>query len=171
MKTKWVWPHSLSAFPEVSFRIIHCKFQQKVTEQSNLPPTTSTSVPVVSVSNPTVSNPAVISSTVLGLLLAAWSLLVLPAIRTIRLVSSSSASSPPSFPQNVLAPPTSPVTLCLPATSAQQVGHLSASVNSPGSLSNFQPVCQPDWAFATDNIQFISVHTTILFSKCSCDGP
>jgi hypothetical protein len=118
-----------------------------------------------------VSNPAVISSTVLGLLLAAWSLLVLPAIRTIRLVSSSSASSPPSFPQNVLAPPTSPVTLCLPATSAQQVGHLSASVNSPGSLSNFQPVCQPDWAFATDNIQFISVHTTILFSKCSCDGP
>ena len=59
------------------------------------------------------------------------------AIRTIRLLSSSSASSPPSFPQNVLPP----------ATSAQQFRHPSTSVNSPGfamRFSDFQPVRQSD---------------------------
>ena len=68
-----------------------------------------------------------------GLLSPASRSLVSPAMHShyLAVVSSSSAWSPPSFPQNVMAPPTSPFTLRLPASSAQHGGHPSAFVNSP----------------------------------------
>jgi hypothetical protein len=70
-----------------------------------------------------------------GVVIGCIELAIFAAIRTIRLLSSSSASSPPSFPQNVLPP----------ATSAQQFRHPLTSVNPPGfamRFSDFQPVRQ-----------------------------
>ena len=68
-----------------------------MTEQSTVLPTTFTSVPVMPVSNSIASHPTGISSTASALLSAASSSSPSPVIRTIRLVSSSAAASPPAF--------------------------------------------------------------------------
>jgi hypothetical protein len=144
-------------------------------DQSTVLSTTFTSVPVMPVRNSIASHPTGITSTASALLLAAASSSPSPAIRTIRLVSSSAAANPPAFPQNVLVPPSSPFTLRFPATSTQQqLGPTSVSVDSSTSscyeFPDGQFSCQPDWAVEIYNSYLLAVHTASTASICSSDG-
>ncbi len=106
-------------------------------EESNLPPVTFPSIPVVSSGIQTSSN-LVLSTASSGLLSAAASSLASPAVRTIRLLSPSAASHPIPLPSAVLAPTTSPFTLCRAATSTAP--NPNNQYSSPAvSFSGFAP--------------------------------
>ena len=137
-KQRWSALIRLVLFSEVSEKLIRCKNIPEMTEQSTVLPTTFMSVPVMPVSHSIASHPTGISSTASALLSAPASSSPSPVIRTIRLASSSPAASPPAFPHNVLAPPSSPFTSRFPATSTQQqLGTTSVSVDSSGFATRF----------------------------------
>ncbi len=114
-------------------------------EQSNLPPVTFSSIPVVSSSIQTSSN-LVISTASSGLLSAAASSLASPAVRTIGLLSPPAASNPITLPPAVPAPTTSPFTLrrsVVNPSAGQNVQSPPARYPSSTPISQIQPGTVP----------------------------